>query len=84
MLRQELADTQRKDVEDGWEVLVTTYNLAQGDEKDRKFFRKMKWKVSLCHTLGRRDANSAHVIRRVYLMRGTYSRTSNRNVINRW
>ncbi|GJJ06223.1 hypothetical protein Clacol_000413 [Clathrus columnatus] len=26
-----------------WDVLVTTYNLAQGDERDRKFFRKFDW-----------------------------------------
>jgi SNF2 family DNA or RNA helicase len=30
----------------GWEVLITTYNLAQGDEMDRKFFYKMNWEVS--------------------------------------
>lgn len=45
-LRQDLIETQRKTDDDGWEVLVTTYNLAQGDEKDRKFFRKMEWEVS--------------------------------------
>lgn len=44
-LRQELHETQRRRDDDGWEVLVTTYNLAQGDEKDRKFFRKMEWEV---------------------------------------
>ncbi|KAJ3533274.1 hypothetical protein NM688_g7306 [Phlebia brevispora] len=44
-LRQELIETQRKHDEEGWEVLVTTYNLAQGDEKDRKFFRKMEWEA---------------------------------------
>lgn len=31
--------------DDGWEVLITTYNLAQGDEKDRKFFRRVAWDV---------------------------------------
>jgi len=30
---------------DGWEVLITTYNLAQGDEHDKKFFYKMNWEV---------------------------------------
>lgn len=30
-----------------WDVLVTTYNLAQGDERDRKFFRKFEWIVRL-------------------------------------
>jgi SWI/SNF-related matrix-associated actin-dependent regulator of chromatin subfamily A containing DEAD/H box 1 len=44
-IRQRLLETQRQDVPDGWEVLVTTYNLAQGDDKDRKFFRKMDWEV---------------------------------------
>ncbi|KAI0675210.1 SNF2 family N-terminal domain-containing protein [Trametes maxima] len=27
----------------GWNVLITTYNLAQGDEHDRKFFRRIEW-----------------------------------------
>ncbi|KAH9935479.1 P-loop containing nucleoside triphosphate hydrolase protein [Fomitopsis serialis] len=36
-LRQELLDTMASKVDDGWEVLITTYNLAQGDEKDKKF-----------------------------------------------
>ncbi|EDQ99523.1 SNF2 family DNA-dependent ATPase [Laccaria bicolor S238N-H82] len=39
MLRQTLTDTQRL----GWEVLITTYNLAQGDDRDRKFFRRIDW-----------------------------------------
>ncbi|EIM83101.1 uncharacterized protein STEHIDRAFT_64436 [Stereum hirsutum FP-91666 SS1] len=43
MLRHTLNDTQRRQNKDGWEVLITTYNLASGDEKDRKFFRKMEW-----------------------------------------
>ncbi|KAF9241553.1 SNF2 family N-terminal domain-containing protein [Melanogaster broomeanus] len=44
-LRQTLIDTQRRHSTNGtgWEVLVTTYNLAQGDEKDRKFFRRIEW-----------------------------------------
>ncbi|GJE95475.1 ATP-dependent helicase [Phanerochaete sordida] len=43
-LRQELWDTQKKKAnDDGWEILITTYNLAQGDEKDRKFFRRVEW-----------------------------------------
>ncbi|KDQ57509.1 hypothetical protein JAAARDRAFT_130772 [Jaapia argillacea MUCL 33604] len=45
MLRQTLTDTQRRRTNDGWEVLVTTYNLAQGDERDRKFFRKIDWET---------------------------------------
>ncbi|KAF8630670.1 hypothetical protein AX15_002818 [Amanita polypyramis BW_CC] len=44
-LRQTLLDTQFCDSKSGkgWEVLITTYNLAQGDERDRKFFRKINW-----------------------------------------
>lgn len=47
-LRQTLIDTQRRHGKNdsGWEVLVTTYNLAQGDERDRKFFRRIEWDVS--------------------------------------
>ncbi|KAJ6593959.1 SNF2 family N-terminal domain-containing protein [Mycena capillaripes] len=44
-LRQTLLDTRRSKTEDGsgWDVLITTYNLAQGDERDRKFFRRVEW-----------------------------------------
>ncbi|KAJ6586981.1 SNF2 family N-terminal domain-containing protein [Mycena vulgaris] len=44
-LRQTLVDTQRckSQTDDGWEVLITTYNLAQGDDRDRKFFRRVEW-----------------------------------------
>ncbi|CCM03584.1 uncharacterized protein FIBRA_05721 [Fibroporia radiculosa] len=42
-MRQSLLDTQRSQTPDGWEVLITTYNLAQGDDKDRKFFRRITW-----------------------------------------
>ncbi|TFY58522.1 hypothetical protein EVJ58_g6371 [Rhodofomes roseus] len=42
-LRQELLDSMATKVDDGWEVLITTYTLAQGDEKDRKFFRRITW-----------------------------------------
>jgi len=34
-----------------WNVLITTYNLAQGDERDRKFFRKFEWQVCISHRL---------------------------------
>lgn len=46
-LRQTLLDTQlcTSKLGKGWEVLITTYNLAQGDERDRKFFRKLNWDV---------------------------------------
>ncbi|KAF5321430.1 hypothetical protein D9619_001754 [Psilocybe cf. subviscida] len=45
LLRQSLIDSQRCNTgePDHWEVLITTYNLAQGDEKDRKFFKKIDW-----------------------------------------
>lgn len=44
-LRATLSDTQRcqSKTSEGWEVLITTYNLAQGDDRDRKFFRKIEW-----------------------------------------
>lgn len=50
LLRQSLIDSQRCNTgeADHWEVLITTYNLAQGDEKDRKFFKKIDWDVSFC------------------------------------
>ena len=47
MLRQTLLDTTRTKVKDGWEVLITTYALAQGDERDRKFFKKISWEVRI-------------------------------------
>jgi SWI/SNF-related matrix-associated actin-dependent regulator 1 of chromatin subfamily A len=47
-LRDTLNKTKAKDFKDGsgWEVLITTYNLAAGDDRDRKFFRKIDWDVS--------------------------------------
>ncbi|KAJ7218012.1 SNF2 family N-terminal domain-containing protein [Mycena pura] len=44
-LRQTLQDTRRckSKTDTGWEVLITTYNLAQGDERDRKFFKRIEW-----------------------------------------
>jgi SWI/SNF-related matrix-associated actin-dependent regulator 1 of chromatin subfamily A len=47
-LRQTLNDTAKckSRSDEGWEVLITTYNLAQGDDRDRKFFRKLDWDVS--------------------------------------
>lgn len=47
-LRQSLLDSRRCKLgndENGWDVLITTYNLAQGDS-DRKFFRRVEWDVS--------------------------------------
>jgi len=52
MLRQTLLDTTRTKVKDGWEVLITTYTLAQGDEKDRKFFKKIPWEVRTWYQIG--------------------------------
>jgi SWI/SNF-related matrix-associated actin-dependent regulator of chromatin subfamily A containing DEAD/H box 1 len=52
VLRQTLLETQRSTSKsgEGWEVLITTYNLAQGDDRDRKFFRKIEWDVSYAIT----------------------------------
>jgi SWI/SNF-related matrix-associated actin-dependent regulator 1 of chromatin subfamily A len=46
-LRQDLLETQASTHDEGWEVLITTYALAQGDDKDRKFFRRIGWNVRL-------------------------------------
>ncbi|KAJ8522002.1 hypothetical protein ONZ45_g1342 [Pleurotus djamor] len=48
-LRTDLLETQRSTNESdkGWEVLITTYNLVQGDERDRKFFRRIEWDCSV-------------------------------------
>lgn len=52
-LRQTLIDTQRRRGKNdtGWEVLITTYNLAQGNDRDRKFFRRVEWDVSMLKLL---------------------------------
>lgn len=52
-LRETLVNSQRcrSKTFEGWEVLITTYNLAQGDDRDRKFFRKIEWDVSHCNPL---------------------------------
>ncbi|CAL1706892.1 unnamed protein product [Somion occarium] len=42
-LREYLRQNQANQVENGWEVLITTYTIAQGDERDRKFFRSIEW-----------------------------------------
>ncbi|KAI0070185.1 hypothetical protein K474DRAFT_1670351 [Panus rudis PR-1116 ss-1] len=42
-LRAELRDTSRRHVENGWDVLITTYTIAQGDDMDRKFFKRIEW-----------------------------------------
>jgi hypothetical protein len=60
--------------EAAWDVLVTTYNFAQGGDYDRKFFKKTPWAV-------RRPSISmstmySRLYRPAYLMKGTSSRTS--------
>lgn len=52
-LRQDLLESQASTSKTGagWEVLVTTYNLAQGDDRDRKFFRRVEWDVSTTNLL---------------------------------
>ncbi|KAG2015484.1 SNF2-family ATP dependent chromatin remodeling factor snf21 [Coprinopsis cinerea AmutBmut pab1-1] len=42
-LRAVLLDTVCSKKKEGWEVLITTYNLASGDKHDRKFFKKLDW-----------------------------------------
>ncbi|KAI0769720.1 SNF2 family N-terminal domain-containing protein [Trametes elegans] len=42
-LRDMLNNTMAKRKQGGWNVLITTYNLAQGDDHDRKFFRRIEW-----------------------------------------
>jgi SWI/SNF-related matrix-associated actin-dependent regulator 1 of chromatin subfamily A len=44
-LRARLIETMRTKYSGGWEVLITTYKLAVGDDRDRKFFRKVEWDV---------------------------------------
>lgn len=44
-LRQTLLET-LKSRSGSWDVLITTYNLATGDDRDRKFLRKIEWDVS--------------------------------------
>ncbi|KAI0314088.1 SNF2 family N-terminal domain-containing protein [Amylostereum chailletii] len=41
-LRQSLLEA-LKSKKDGWEVLITTYNLASGDDRDRRFLKKIDW-----------------------------------------
>ncbi|KAI0704996.1 SNF2 family N-terminal domain-containing protein [Cerioporus squamosus] len=42
-LREMLNNTVTTKKSGGWNVLITTYNLAQGDDHDRKFFRRIEW-----------------------------------------
>ncbi|QRW08542.1 ATP-dependent DNA helicase [Ceratobasidium sp. AG-Ba] len=44
--RAERAGVDKEDVDPGWDVLITTYQLAQGAELDRKFLTKsVKWET---------------------------------------
>ncbi|KAJ1304861.1 hypothetical protein OPQ81_005995 [Rhizoctonia solani] len=44
--RAERMGVERDDVDPGWDVLITTYQLAQGAEPDRKFLSKsVKWET---------------------------------------
>ncbi|QRW21745.1 ATP-dependent DNA helicase [Rhizoctonia solani] len=44
--RAERMGIERDDVDPGWDVLITTYQLAQGAEPDRKFLSKsVKWET---------------------------------------
>jgi SWI/SNF-related matrix-associated actin-dependent regulator 1 of chromatin subfamily A len=40
-LRREFLETM-----DSWDVIITTYNFAQGGGNDSKFFKKIAWSVS--------------------------------------
>jgi SWI/SNF-related matrix-associated actin-dependent regulator 1 of chromatin subfamily A len=40
-LRREFLETL-----DSWDVMITTYNFAQGGGNDSKFFKKVTWSVS--------------------------------------
>ncbi|KAI0355573.1 hypothetical protein OH77DRAFT_1479228 [Trametes cingulata] len=42
-LREMLNNSMASRKPGGWNVLITTYNLAQGDDHDRKFFRRIEW-----------------------------------------
>jgi hypothetical protein len=71
-LRQTLLETQRSSSTngEGWEVLITTYNLAQGDDRDRKFFRKVQWEVG--GPLIAPPISTIHILcRHASLMKGT-------------
>jgi SWI/SNF-related matrix-associated actin-dependent regulator 1 of chromatin subfamily A len=42
-IRQCQASTSRTGV--GWEVLITTYSVAQGESFDKQFLRSVQWNV---------------------------------------
>ncbi|KAF8521260.1 SNF2 family N-terminal domain-containing protein [Hysterangium stoloniferum] len=51
-----------------WDVLVTTYALAQGDERDRKFFRKYEWQCCIFdegHVLKNFDSQRYHQLMKI-------------------
>ncbi len=61
-----------------WDVLVTTYNFAQGGDYDRKFFKKMPWAVRTPSIST--STTCSRLSRPVYLMKDTSSRTSKASV----
>ncbi|KAG5639390.1 hypothetical protein H0H81_002922 [Sphagnurus paluster] len=71
-LRQTLVDTQRckSDTDEGWEVLITTYNLAQGDDRDRKFFRRIDWDSLMNFILPNHFADSIESLRAIFKVKG--------------
>jgi SWI/SNF-related matrix-associated actin-dependent regulator 1 of chromatin subfamily A len=44
LLQHDLIESQRTEKNTGWEVLITTYQLASTDG-DRRFFKKFDWEV---------------------------------------
>lgn len=44
-LRHNLAEVTKGKGDYEWDVLITTYNLAQGASADRKFLKDIAWKV---------------------------------------
>ena len=61
-----------------WEILLTTYNLAQTDV-DRRFLSKIDWKV--CRTLCSESHQFTVFVRLLYSMRATCLKTSRVNGI---
>ena len=64
--------------ETGWDVLVTTYNFAQGGDYDRKFFKKIPWAVRT-HSIST-STMCSRLARPACLMKGTSLRTSKASV----
>jgi len=70
---------------EGWEVLVTTYALAQGDDRDKKFFRKINWNVSHgVMPLASPHCNPHSGISAAFTMRDMFLRTFSLNDTNHY